>query len=373
MIVDADKVSKYPLLIQKTSYTLSEYFRLTLSSNAVKLRVIGTPIDSTLYQFKIKTWMHPEIMRSMNASDAGAIEIKGTKRAAARCFSFNDTKLKECLKVMPSEEADRVNQEFDHGNRQDVIMMNPLVRNNAGVTIGDYVRVRKVDAIPAKYVVQAPLTEVVGGGRLYFVDVEGIGGIPVVRGNDTSVQSFDEADGTLYRVIETLPSTDDGEIIVRIDESTRILTLDKVMPVPIPEPNNLPKEWYRRNSYRVKFSVGGGYQAINEDKGHLSLNLDLTYRNSDHYDLIRIVDRSKIDYEDQRKLMHLCQEAGSEIVRDINEKLKNNPVPRLYDDDSDNATGSRFPHAGLIDFYDMELTRVKYEIIKHWNEIIDSF
>ena len=73
-------------------------------------------------------------MDSFSASTGDVIEIRGKRRTVAKC-----------LPLYPSDEG------------KGIIRVDGLVRNNAGVAIGDTVVVRKIKAIPAEKVIVAPL------------------------------------------------------------------------------------------------------------------------------------------------------------------------------------------------------------------------
>src|SRR2546427_10644810 len=75
-----------------------------------------------------------ESMDSLSASTGVVIEIKGKRRTVAKC-----------LPLYPSDEG------------KGIVRVDVLVRNNAGVAIGDTVVVRKIKAGPAENVILDPL------------------------------------------------------------------------------------------------------------------------------------------------------------------------------------------------------------------------
>src|SRR5437867_6934831 len=76
-------------------------------------------------------------MDSLSASTGDVIEIRGKRRTVAKC-----------LPLYPSDEG------------KGIIRVDGLVRNNAGVAIGDTVVVRKIKAVPAEKVIVAPLESI---------------------------------------------------------------------------------------------------------------------------------------------------------------------------------------------------------------------
>ncbi len=75
-----------------------------------------------------------DTMDSLNASTGDVIEIRGKRRTVAKC-----------LPLYPSDEGKKI------------VRIDGLVRNNAGIAIGDTVAVRKVKVAPAEKVIVAPL------------------------------------------------------------------------------------------------------------------------------------------------------------------------------------------------------------------------
>ena len=73
-------------------------------------------------------------MDSLSASTGDVVEIKGKRKTVAKC-----------LPLYPSDEG------------KGIIRVDGLVRNNAGIVIGDTVIVKKIKAVPAEKVVVAPL------------------------------------------------------------------------------------------------------------------------------------------------------------------------------------------------------------------------
>jgi transitional endoplasmic reticulum ATPase len=106
-------------------------------------------------------------MYSLTASPGNVIEIRGQRRTVAKC-----------LQLYPSNEG------------KGIIRVGSLVRNNAGVAIGDTVVVRKIKAIPAEKVIVAPLEEIPPIDDRYLT--EALENVPLIKGDNVRVPLFQE-------------------------------------------------------------------------------------------------------------------------------------------------------------------------------------
>ena len=106
-----------------------------------------------------------DAMDGLHASTGDVIEIKGKRRTVAKC-----------LPLYPSDEG------------RGMIRIDGLIRNNAGVAIGDMVVVKKVKAPPAEKVVVAPLEAVPPIDERYLADA--LEGIPVTKGDNVMIPYF---------------------------------------------------------------------------------------------------------------------------------------------------------------------------------------
>jgi len=104
-------------------------------------------------------------MDALAASTGDVIEIMGKRRTVAKC-----------LPLYPSDEG------------RGMVRIDGLIRNNAGVAIGDMVVVKKVKALPAEKVVVAPLETAPPIDERYFADT--LEGIPVTKGDNVMVPYF---------------------------------------------------------------------------------------------------------------------------------------------------------------------------------------
>src|ERR671936_2712905 len=120
-------------------------------------------------------------MDSLSASTGDVIEIRGKRRTVAKC-----------LPLYPSDEG------------KGIIRVDGLVRNNAGVAIGDTVVVRKIKAVPAEKVIVAPLEAIPPIDERYLADA--LESVPLIKGDNIMVPYFG---GRLtFQVVGVTPPTD---------------------------------------------------------------------------------------------------------------------------------------------------------------------
>jgi transitional endoplasmic reticulum ATPase len=120
-------------------------------------------------------------MDSLSASTGDVIEIRGKRRTVAKC-----------LPLYPSDEG------------KGIIRVDGLVRNNAGVAIGDTVIVRKIKAVPAEKVIVAPLEAIPPIDERYLADA--LESVPLIKGDNVMVPYFG---GRLtFQVIGVTPAAD---------------------------------------------------------------------------------------------------------------------------------------------------------------------
>src|SRR5437867_7099521 len=129
-----------------------------------------------------------DAMDGMDASTGDVIEIKGKRRTVAKCFP-----------LYPSDEG------------KGTLRIDGLIRNNAGVAIGDMVIAKKVKAPAAEKVVVAPLEAVPPIDERYLADA--LESVPVTKGDNVTVPYFG---GRLtFQVIGVSPLADAALITKR--------------------------------------------------------------------------------------------------------------------------------------------------------------
>src|SRR5215467_9066638 len=118
---------------------------------------------------------------SVRVTKDDVIEIRGKRRTVAKC-----------LPLYPSDEG------------KGIIRVDGLVRNNAGVAIGDTVVVRKIKAVAAEKVIVAPLEAIPPIDEHYFADA--LESVPLIKGDNVMVPYFG---GRLsFQVISVTPAAD---------------------------------------------------------------------------------------------------------------------------------------------------------------------
>ncbi|MFL6349055.1 MAG: AAA family ATPase, partial [Nitrososphaeraceae archaeon] len=123
-------------------------------------------------------------MDSLSASTGDVIEIKGKDRRTVA----------KCLPLYPSDEG------------KGIIKGDGLVRNNAGVAIGDTVVVRKIKAVPAEKVIVAPLEATPPIDERYLADA--LESVPLIKGDNVMVPYF--GGRLMFQVIGVTPPAVDA-------------------------------------------------------------------------------------------------------------------------------------------------------------------
>src|ERR671917_229767 len=127
-------------------------------------------------------------MDSLGASTGDVIEIRGKRRTVAKC-----------LPLYPSDEG------------KGIIRVDGLVRNNAGIAIGDTVIVKKIKAVPAEKVIVAPLEAIPPIDERYLADA--LESVPLIKGDNVMVPYFG---GRLtFQVIGVTPPSADAVLVTQ--------------------------------------------------------------------------------------------------------------------------------------------------------------
>jgi transitional endoplasmic reticulum ATPase len=122
-----------------------------------------------------------ESMASLSASTGDVIEIKGGKRRTVA----------KCSPLSPSDEG------------KGIVRVDGLVRNNAGVAIGDTVIVRKINGVPAEKVIVAPLEAIPLIDERYLADA--LESVPLIKGDNVMVPYF--GGRLMFQVIGVTPAS----------------------------------------------------------------------------------------------------------------------------------------------------------------------
>ena len=122
-----------------------------------------------------------DAMDTLDASTGDIIEITGKRKTVAKC-----------LPLYPSDEG------------RNVIRVDGLVRNNAGVAISDPISIRKIKAPPAEKVTVAPLESIPPIDERYLADA--LESVPVTKGDNIMIPYFG---GRLtFQIIGINPASD---------------------------------------------------------------------------------------------------------------------------------------------------------------------
>ena len=149
-----------------------------------------------------------DAMDTLDASTGAVIEITGKRKTVAKC-----------LPLYPSDEG------------RNVIRIDGLVRNNAGVAISDTITIKKIKAPPAEKVIVAPLESIPPIDERYLADA--LESVPVTKGDNIMIPYFG---GRLtFQVIGTTPPSD----AVLISQRT-IFTISEKGEIP----NGVPQVFY---------------------------------------------------------------------------------------------------------------------------------
>ena len=122
-----------------------------------------------------------DAMDTLDASTGDIIEITGKRKTVAKC-----------LPLYPSDEG------------RNVIRIDGLVRNNAGVAISDPISIKKIKAPPAEKVTVAPLESIPPIDERYLADA--LESVPVTKGDNIMIPYFG---GRLtFQVVGVNPTSD---------------------------------------------------------------------------------------------------------------------------------------------------------------------
>jgi transitional endoplasmic reticulum ATPase len=136
-------------------------------------------------------------MDSLSASTGDLVEIKGSENGKSHRRT-----VAKCLPLYPSDEG------------KGIIRFDGLVRNNAGVAIGDTAVIRKIKAVLAEKVIVAPLESVPPIDERYLADA--LEDVPMIKGDNVLIPYFG---GRLtFQVISVSPLASDAVLVTEKTE-----------------------------------------------------------------------------------------------------------------------------------------------------------
>jgi transitional endoplasmic reticulum ATPase len=122
-----------------------------------------------------------DTMASLGASTGDILELKGKRRTVAKC-----------LPLYPSDEG------------KEIIRVDGLMRNNAGIAIGDMITAKKIKVVPAEKIIVSPLEAIPPIDERYLADA--LESTPVVKGDNVMVPYFG---GRLtFQIVGITPAAD---------------------------------------------------------------------------------------------------------------------------------------------------------------------
>ncbi len=238
-----------------------------------------------------------DAMKSLGIDEGGVIEITGRRKTVAKCLPYHESK---------------------EDSRS--IRIDGIVRNNAGMAIGDIVEIRKIKADIADKVTVAPLEAIPPIDERYIADV--LESRPLVNGDNFLVPYFG---GHLsFQVVDVNPS---GVVIVK---QKTIFSITSNPPTLIPT-----QEFVKATNYSsISMIIEDSVKQENYEDVYLVLRFHLTYK--------RITTtgefQKKLGKEsDIPQMVTRHIESAEQILRSINEQLlvtsdkEENPIQVLRD------------------------------------------
>src|SRR5919106_2192743 len=134
-------------------------------------------------------------MDSLNASTGDIIEIRTDEKG--KSINARKRTVAKCLPLYPSDED------------KAIIRIDGIIRNNAGLAIGDIAHIRKIKVKPPEKVFVAPLEEGPSLDERYLAD--SLDSVSMIKGDNIMVPYFG---GRLtFQVIGLTPATCDAVIV----------------------------------------------------------------------------------------------------------------------------------------------------------------
>ncbi|MFA5745289.1 MAG: AAA family ATPase [archaeon] len=120
--------------------------------------------------------------------------------------------------------------EKDSEENEDIIRMDPYSRENAGITIGDFVTIKKAETTPATQITIAPTKEINFISKNYDLIIKkSLAGRPFIKGDTIVINTFGVS--CLFYVVSTNPSG-----VVILNEQTQFIVNEKpISKIPTPQ------------------------------------------------------------------------------------------------------------------------------------------
>lgn len=286
-----------------------------------------------------------KLMDTLGLSQGSILEIKGKRRTFAKCLPLyppdEEKKISVLTSAKQSNRADPPPKGIE--TRFDIIEMSPipaskceeliridgLIRNNAGIAIGQEVTVRRVQPSRAEKVLVCPLENIPPIDERYLADA--LESIPLTKGDNVMVPYFG---GRLtFNVIETTPIAD----AVLVDQKT-IFSISSQGPTL----RSAGDFKYYASDKAISLIVEDSMRRESKDNVYLMLRFHLSYG-----EFVATGEfQAKLEPRHMiRELLAKYKEKANEIVKTENERLL--------------STKSKVNSADL-------LQDIKFEIIEKW-------
>src|SRR5574337_693705 len=288
-------------------------------------------------------------MTDMGLSTGDIIEIKGKRTTVAKFLpelTAQQLEAEQKQLVMAREKLSEARHEHSHETRSDrkdkrnlietksfppgkTVRIDGLIRNNAGIAIGENVAIRRVDVPPAERVAVVPLQTIPPVDERYLADA--LEGFPLMRGNNIMVPYFG---GRLtFQVIKVEPK----DIGIVTQQTVFSLTSQGIT---LRDSNGF-KYYSDGKKITFLFDFAVKKEGMNDD--YLVLKMSL------YHGGFETGGEFQIRLENTTSIQHLVsryKENGRKIVEDANNKLG------LDDVDSSNLINS-----------------IKFEILEKWRTV----
>ncbi len=263
-----------------------------------------------------------KLMNTLGLSQGDTIEIKGKRRTFAKCLPlYPPDEEKRMFSVLTSaRQSNRadpptkgIETRFDFiemtpvpaSKCEELIRIDGLIRNNAGIAIGQEVSIRKVQPSRAEKVLVCPLENIPPIDERYLADA--LESIPITKGDNVMVPYFG---GRLtFNVMETTPIAD----AVLVDQKT-IFSISSQGPTL----RSAGDFKYYASDNAISLIVEDSMRRESKDNVYLMLRFHLSY------DKFVATGEFQVKLEPRpmtRELVTKYKEKAKEIVKTENERL----------------------------------------------------
>ena len=296
-----------------------------------------------------------QVMAELGLSKGDIIEIKGRRTTAAKCLSGQTPEQLELERVQLALARQNlhktgITEKNEHQTKFDwndqgpstlemkplsvgkTIRIDGLIRNNAGIAIGDAVTIRKISAPQAEKVVVAPLEAIPPIDERYLADA--LESVPLIKGDNVMVPYFG---GRLtFNVIDIVPG------VISIVTQKTVFSITTQGPAAVLMAVGHSK--YYSDGKNIAFILEDAVRKESSQDNYLILKVHLHHGGFEALGEFQIKIEQNISLED---LVSRYKELAQEIVAAANRKL---------------AESSNVNSADL-------LNGIKFEILEKWRTV----